>query len=124
MARKGDRTRILRVFRRYAKLGFDKERIPAHIAYGRMRGVSRTDTEALELLAVFDTLRLLNYETDGAADAVRAIFFNLHLSPLRKNDMTYAVRFYAADHHYDERTVYRQLQRAERMYLHLLALSE
>ena len=117
--RASSRLRVLRAFRQYARLGMDRQRLKPYLVYARLRGSSRSEREALDLLAVYDTVRLLSYEQNGALEAVRAIFFDLSISLQRKNDMTYAVRRYAMAHHYDERTVYRQLARAERLYLYL-----
>lgn len=117
--RASSRLRVLRAFRQYARLGMNLQHLNPYLVYARLRGSSRSEREALDLLAVYDTVRLLAYEQNGALEAVRAIFFDLSISLQRKNDMTYAVRRYAMAHHYDERTVYRQLARAERLYLYL-----
>ena len=85
-----------------------------------LRAISgRADT--LSLVAVRDTMKILLVlgETE-AADAVREIYFeNIHL-PLKRSEITLRVRSFASRRYLDERTVYRRLQRAGRLYLNVL----
>lgn len=118
MARSKERTAVIRAFRRYRKLGFDRDdtRDP-FLTLEQMRGVSRRRSDALDLLAVRETLRFLRLSGRGEEEAVRAVFFDLSLNLRVKNEMTYAVRRFALSHHYDERSVYRMLAKAERVFL-------
>lgn len=119
MARNLRRVAVLRAFRQFARLGLDRGHRSASLVYRRILGVARDEREMGDLLSVYETLRLLRAERSESLSAVEGIFFDLSISPRRRNDMTYAVRRYAMEHHYDERTVYRQLARAERLYLAL-----
>lgn len=124
MARSLRRLEMLQAFRKYARLGLSRTQTPTHLIYARLRGVSRTEREARNLLAVYDTVRLLRLERSPALQVVYDILFDPLLPFRRKNEMTWAVRRYAAARHYDERTVYRQLERIERMYLSLRTAAE
>lgn len=105
------------IFRRYARLGLDRRHIAVFEAYDFMRGVCRTEDEAVELLSVYDTMRIM--EISGRGDCVRAVravyFYGAGRRP-RRNDVAYRVRRHAFEEHCDERTVYRRLDYARRVY--------
>ena len=124
MARSLRRREMLAAFRKYARLGLGKNRLATHLIYARLRGVSRTEAGARELLAVYDTVRLLRLQRSPALAAAEALLLDPHATYRHRTDMTYAVRRYAQAHHYDERTVYRQLALVEDLYLRLLAAAE
>ncbi len=108
------------VFRKYARLGLDRRKLSPFEAYAVMRGVSRSEREALELLAVYDTVRLLSLTDPETEKALRAVyFFDRGRKPL-KNQIGYRVLSFADENYCDERTVYRRLRKAKEMYYHLL----
>lgn len=105
------------VFRRYARLGLDRRHMAVFEAYDCIRGVSRNDAEARDLLAVYDTLRLLEAsERQDCAEAIRAVYFYGAGRRPRRNDVAHRVRRLAFETHCDERTVYRRLDHARRLY--------
>lgn len=109
------------IFRRYARLGLDRRNIAPFEAYDCMRGVCRTEEEATALLAVYDTMRLLTVSGKrDCARAVRAVYFYGAGRRPRRNDVAYRVRRLAFEEHCDERTIYRRLDYAKRLYWMIL----
>ena len=106
-----------RAFRRYAMYGFHKRRMKVFEVYSSIRGCVSNETVALDMLTVFDTLRLLSASGQSeCADAVREIYFANRGRPMRKNELTLRVRRHAFENHCDERTVWRRLLRARELY--------
>lgn len=105
-------------FRRYARLGLDRREMTAFDVYDNISGICPSFEAALDMLAVFDTMRLLDAlgRRDCAA-AVRAVYFYGAGRRLRRNDVTLRVRRHAWESHCDERTVYRRLDLAKKLYM-------
>lgn len=109
--------RAYEAFRRYARLGLDRRRMAVFQAYDCIRGVCRDEQDARDMLAVYDTLRLLvASDKQECIDAVRTVYFCGAGRRPRRNDVSYRVRRLAYDSHCDERTVYRRLRYAARLY--------
>lgn len=107
-------------FRRFASLGLDKRRLGVFEAYAVIRGVCRRASTATELLAVYDTMRLLSVGGHAdCADAVRRVYFEGHGRRPPHSDVTYRVRRAAFESNCDERTIYRRLRYARELYLAL-----
>jgi len=110
-----------RAFLKYARLGLDKRNLTAMEMARHVNGVASCEREAVRLLSVYDTLRILRAEgRDEDADAVRAVYFPLRGRVPRKNDITYAVRRFAYERSLDERTVWRKIDRAKALYCSIL----
>lgn len=104
-------------FRRFARLGLDRRELSVFRAYDAIQGVTASRASALDMLAVYDTLRLLSASGQSeCARAVRAVYFWGAGRRPRKNDVTYRVRRLAFELHCDERTVYRRLETAKQLY--------
>ncbi len=101
----------VRAFRTYARLGLcSSESVLGIIC--RIRGICR-DSVALDMIAVFDTMRLLELSGDTIAmRALRDIYFASASHKLRANEITLRVRRLADELHCDDRTVYRRLKKA------------
>ncbi len=98
-------------FRNYARLGLARCGSVLEVVC-RLRGICR-DSTALDMLAVFDTLRLLELSGDRDAPlAVREVYFATAKKRIKANDITYRIRRLADELHIDDRTVYRRLQKA------------
>ena len=108
-------------FRKYARLGFDKTEIKPFEAYLRMRGVSKSDTDAEKLLAVYDMMRLLAFTDPEAAMTVRAVYFAERGKYPLKNQTSERILRFATENHLDERTVYRRLKKAKDLYYSLIS---
>ena len=117
---KADKKTIVSSFRKYSRLGLANDKLSPFDAYDRIRGVCRTKGEALDLLAVYDTMRLLRISNKTEViKAVYAVYFgHLGRNP-RKNEISDRVLRHATENYCDERTVYRQLEYARKLYLTL-----
>lgn len=112
--------RAARAFRNYARLGLVGSR-SAIDTVCKIRGIC-SDSAALDMLAVFDTLRLLEFLGDMIAlRAVRDIYFATAGSKLHSNEITLRIRCLADEMHCDDRTVYRRLKKARDMWEYLRA---
>ena len=112
--------RAARAFRNYARLGLVGSR-SAIDTVCKIRGIC-SDSAALDMLAVFDTLRLLEFLGDMIAlRAVRDIYFATAGSKLHSNEITLRIRRLADEMHCDDRTVYRRLKKARDMWEYLRA---
>lgn len=112
--------RAARAFRNYARLGLVGSR-SAIDTVCKIRGIC-SDSAALDMLAVFDTLRLLEFLGDMIAlRAVRDIYFATAGSKPLSNEITLRIRRLADELHCDDRTVYRRLKKARDMWEYLRA---
>ena len=117
MKNTSERIRIINIFRKYSRLGLASGRLDPIDAYERIRGCCRCREEALELLAVYDTIRLLAAcGKKDCLDALVKIYFPLSQRSISKREISERVIRYAYDNHCDERTVYRRLSYAVGVY--------
>jgi hypothetical protein len=118
MEKSEQRNEIIRVFRKFARLGLDSERLnPAQI-YKKIDVVCVSRRARLDMLAVYDTLRLLwlNDETE-IMEALKCVYFSGKEYRLTKYDLSSRVLALANDNYCDERPIYRRLERASSLYL-------
>lgn len=102
-------------FRTYARLGLCREESVLGVIC-RIRGICG-DRTALDMIAVFDTLRLLEISGEELAlRAVRDIYFQTARSR-HSNEITLRVRRLADDLHCDDRSVYRYLKKSRDIWL-------
>ncbi len=114
--------KAIRAFRTYARLGLCGSE-SAFIVICKIRGICR-DSAALDMLAAFDTLRLLELSGDIIAlRAVNEIYFTTASKRPRANEITLRVRSLADELHCDDRTIYRRLKKARDLW-HLLRSKE
>ncbi|MBR4062693.1 MAG: hypothetical protein IKK01_06460 [Clostridia bacterium] len=112
--------RAARAFRDYARMGLVGSR-SAIDTVCKIRGIC-SDSTALDMLAVFDTLRLLELLGDVIAiRSVRDIYFATAGSKPHSNEITLRIRRLADELHCDDRTVYRRLKKARDMWEYLRA---
>ena len=117
---KNDKTTIIASFRKYSRLGLANEKLSPFDAYDRIRGVCKNKSEALDLLAVYDTMRLLRISNKTEViKAVYAVHFGSLGKKPKKNEISDRVLRHATENYCDERTVYRQLEYAKKLYLML-----
>ena len=115
----------VRAFRKYARLCPDSERVSYFDLCKRIRGSLGNDRDALKILSVYDTLKLLeSLGNTDAADAVREVYFYADGKAPRKNEISYRVRRFALSRHMDERTVWRKLSEAKSLYIKILRREE
>ena len=110
-------------FRKYARLGLDRRRISPFSVYETIKGVCSDGDEALSLLAVYDTVRLLSVTSPETLAALRDVYFFDKGRKPAKNGISHRVLRFSADRHCDERTVYRRLKQAKDTYYGLLNFS-
>lgn len=98
-------------FRCYARLSLDGTESLLELLC-RIRGICG-ERSVLDMLAVFDTLRLLELEGDDiAVRAVREIYFATARRRIRAGEISMRVRRLAYEANCDDRTVYRRLEKA------------
>jgi hypothetical protein len=108
----------IRAFRRYARLGLHKESDPISVI-NRIRKNSSEEV-ARDLLAVWDTLRLLEaMGKSDAAQAVRSVYFLASEMQFHAKDITYLIINVSRELHCDDRTVYRRLREARELWRRL-----
>ena len=117
---KSRRDDAARMFRIYARLGFDRTELSPFEVYSRMRGVCENESDALKLLAVYDMMRLLSLTDPESSNAIRAVYFAERGKRPAKNQISERILRFATENHLDERTVYRRLKSAKELYYHLI----
>lgn len=117
MQRDEDRNEIIRVFRKFARLGLDSELYSPIQIYKKIEILCISRRARLDMLAVYDTLRLLWLDGENEIiDAVRHVYFDGRAYRLTKYDIGAKVLSLAHEKHCDERTIYRRLERARNVY--------
>lgn len=112
-----ERIRIINVFKKYSRLGLARGDLDATEVYGRIIGCSKSKKEARELLAVYDTVRILGITgRKDCLDALREIYFSPSCKRLGRNAVSERVIRFASESYCDERTVYRRLSYAVATY--------
>lgn len=112
-----EKLRIISAFRKYTRLGLSNSRLSPFDAYERIRGISADNESANDLLAVYDTMRFLRILGKvEVIKAVHAVYFDTLRRKPKKNEISSKVIRYAYENHCDERTVYRQLEYARKIY--------
>ncbi len=108
--------KAIRAFRTYARLGLCSSE-SALTVICKIRGAC-SDSTALDMLAVFDTLRLLELSGDVIAlRAIKEIYFATASHKPRANVITSRIRRLADEIHCDDRTVYRRLKKGRDIWL-------
>ena len=105
-------------FRKYARYGYDKTDFNIFEICEAARGASSNKKEAAETVAVYLTLKTLEFTgREEIAATVRKVYFKYASRPLKKNEISWRVRRFAADYYMDERTVYRHLKSAKELFI-------
>ena len=116
--RKKQEDRAVAAFTRYARYGFHRRPLTGFAMMDCIRGSTACEEEAREMLAVYDTLRLLTYMNKREElRAIYEVYFTSRGRRLRRNDVSLRVRRFAVENYYDDRTVYRRLARVKRLFL-------
>ena len=105
-------------FRKYARYGYDNVDFNIFEICETAKGASSNKKEAAEIIAVYLTLKTLEFTgKDETADIVRKVYFKYASRPLKKNEISWRVRRFATDYYMDERTVYRHLKNAKELFI-------
>ena len=111
----------VRAFRKYIRLSAGFDNMSYFDVCERLRRSCRCDSEALRLLAVYDTLITLRAQGKyECADAVSYVYFAEKGRVPRKNEVSFRVRRFAQKNCMDERTVWRRISEAKELYLAIL----
>lgn len=110
----------VRAFRKYARLGLTSGTLNPIQKYKRIDMMCVSRRSKLEMLAVFDTFRLLEISGDQSTIyAVNSVYLRNLSHRLLRHDIGNAVRACATEQFCDERTIYRRLEKARELFLHL-----
>ena len=118
MVKNMERDEVVRAFRKFARLGLARQRLNPLQVYKMIDSLCASDRSKLDMLAVYDTVRLL--ELNGSREissAVRDVYFATASCRLAKREISLRICRYAAENYCDERTVYRRLTKARQLYL-------
>lgn len=117
MEKNEKRNEIIRAFRKYARLGLLENDLNPIQVYKKIEIACYSRRSRLDMLAVFDTLRLL--ELNGDEDtliAIYGVYFEGKAYRLTKREAGRRVFELAMDQYCDSRTVYRRLEKARNLY--------
>ena len=119
MKKTEQRIKLARTLLKFRRLGLQETELSVFDVCALIRGSCRNVDEANALFAVWELRRLL-YAT-GKADALRA-FERVYLSRAAYvgGDISSRIIKYSFSYHCDPRTVYRQLEYVERLYIKIL----
>lgn len=111
------RNEIIRIFRKYARLGLDSPRHNPIQIYKKIDVLCVARRSKLDMFAVYDTLRLLELNGDEETlKALRSIYFEGRAYRLTKYEMGRRVCALANELYCDDRTIYRRLEKARELY--------
>lgn len=114
-------------FRKYARYtrGEAKTSHSLFSDINRLRGSCSNEKDALKVLAVQNMLQFLRASgKKEAADAVVAVYMADKGRAPRKNDISMRIRRFADKYHLDDRTVWRYLNDAKKIYLNMISQYE
>ena len=118
MDEKYTRNEIIRIFRKFARLGLANERLNPIQVYKKIEILCASRRSRLDMLAVYDTLRLLTLNGDDETiEAVFRVYFDGMAYRLTKQEKGARVIRLAQTQHCDDRTVYRRLEKARTLYI-------
>ena len=111
------RNEIIRIFRRYARLGLGECGLNPIQVYKKIDVLCTSRRSKLDMLAVYDTLRLLELSND---DDVLIAIFRVYLAGkthrLTKHELGNRVAQLSREQYCDDRTIYRRLEKARTIF--------
>ena len=111
------RNEIIRIFRKYSRLGLASSELNPIQAYKKIDILCLSRRNKLDMFAVFDTLRLLELNgDDDVLDAIYEVYFEGRAHRLTRYELGRRVFDVAQVQYCDERTVYRRLKKARDIY--------
>ena len=112
------RKEAVRAFRKFARMGFADEQLNPIQIYKRIDVLCHAHRIKIDMLALYDTLRLLALSGDDETlRAVEEVYLSSARRRFSENETSYLVRKYADKNYCDERTVYRRLHKAIALYI-------
>ena len=117
MDEKYTRNEIIRIFRKFARLGLANERLNPIQVYKKIEMLCVSRRSRLDMFAVYDTLRLLYLNDEHEIiEAIFKVYFDGMAYRLTKQEKGARVIKLAMESHCDDRTVYRRLEKARNLY--------
>ncbi|MBR2380921.1 MAG: hypothetical protein IKA84_00305 [Clostridia bacterium] len=117
MDEKYTRNEIIRIFSKFSRLGLASEKLNPIQAYKKIDMLCVARRSRLDMLAVYDTLRLLRL--NGEEEVLRAVYevyFEGVSYRSTKQERGASILRLATREHCDDRTVYRRLERARTLF--------
>ena len=117
MVKNEKRNEIVRIFRKYARIGLADARLNPIQAYKKIDILCTSRRNKLDMLSVYDTLRLLFLDGDEETlEAIFRVYFSGRQYRLSGRDTSERVARLAKEQYCDDRTVYRRLEKARKIY--------
>ena len=117
MNEKYTRNEIIRIFRKFARLGLANEQLNPIQVYKKIEMLCISRRSRLDMLAVYDTLRLLMLNDEKEIiKAVFEVYFDGDSYRSTKQERGANVLRLANEQHCDDRTIYRRLERARALF--------
>ena len=117
MVKNEKRNEIVRIFRKYARMGLADARLNPIQAYKKIDILCTSRRNKLDMLSVYDTLRLLFLDGDEETlDALFKVYFSGRQYRLSGREMSERVTRLAKEQYCDDRTIYRRLEKARKIY--------
>ena len=118
MVKNEKRNEIIRIFRKFARIGLAYQELNPMQMYKRIDILCSSRRLKIEMLSVFDTMRLLAVNGEKEIiEAVYEVYFKGVARRLTQKEISERVYKIANEQHCDIRTVYRRLERARNIYL-------
>ena len=118
MVKNEKRDEIIRIFRKFARIGLAYQELYPMQMYKRIDILCSSRRLKIEMISVFDTMRLLAVNGDNEIiEAVYEVYFKGVNCRLTQKEISERVYRIANEQHCDIRTVYRRLERARNIYL-------
>ena len=117
MQKKETKTDIIRTFRRFARLRLDKCGANPIQVYKKIDVLCSSRRSKLDMLAVYDTVRILEINDEvEVLEAIRSVYFHDLSHRLTSATIADLVKKHATESFCDVRTTYRRLERARSLY--------
>ena len=111
------RNEIIRIFRRYARFNLASEGLNPIQIYKKIDVICSSRRSKLDMLAVFDTIRLLELMNDNdTLLAINRVYFDGRAHRVTKYELGRRVCALAQEQYCDERTIYRRLEKARNIF--------
>ena len=117
MQKENSTNEIIRVFRKFARLGLNNENASPIRIYKKIEMLCPSRRSRLDMMAVYDAMRLLKLNgEDEVLEAVSKVYFEGTAIRLTKQEKGARVLNLSFLSHCDERTIYRRLEKARVLY--------
>ena len=117
MEQNDKRNEIIRAFRKFARLGLAEGELNPIQIYKKIDILCVSRRSKLDMLAVFDTIRILELMNDNdTLLAINRVYFDGRAHRVTKYELGRRVCALAQEQYCDERTIYRRLEKARNIF--------